>query len=374
MQEKCAILSILLNRIFEGSIIDIKTYMKIKLCFIMYPWERVEPSQDSTLRIIHEAIKRGHEVAITNPSNLTIRDSVTLSLCKKIVPMEKVTHSMPGFYKSVKFETKMQELADFDVIFMRDNPPLDGLVLNFLDSIQDDVFIINAIDGLRKSNNKIYTAAYYDPDKELIPTTHVSKNIEYLLRMIKESDQDKMIMKPLDGYGGSGVIVIEKSAMANIRSLLDFYVNRDRDTSNYVILQEYIEGAEDGDVRVLMLNGEPIGALRRRPVEGDVRSNISTGGAVEKYKLTKNDKILCQKIGEKLVRDGIYYAGLDLINGKLIEVNVMSPGTITDINRLNKVKLQSKIIDYLEAVVVSRNELKEEFRPEILIDHASTGD
>ncbi len=118
-----------------------------------------------------------------------------------------------------------------------------------------------------------------------------------------------------------------------------------------MILQEYVEGAEEGDVRVLMLHGEPIGAIRRRPAKGDARSNISAGGTVEKYKLTKEDKILCKKVGEKLVRDGIYYAGLDLIGGKLIEVNVMSPGTITDINKLNNTKLQRKIVDYLERVV-----------------------
>jgi len=241
---------------------------------------------------------------------------------------------------------------------MRDNPPMDPLVLNFLDSIKDDVFIINAIDGLREANNKIYTAAYYDPDRELIPVTHVSKNIEYLQRIIEESPSDKMIMKPLDGMGGSGVIVIEKSAMHNIKSLLEFYIHRDKNTSNYVILQEYVEGAENGDVRVLMLGGKPIGALRRRPAKGDARSNISAGGSVEKYKLTAKDKMLCKKIGEKLVRDGIYYAGLDIIGGKLIEVNVMSPGTITDINKLNNTKIQSKIIDYLEDVVTGKIILK----------------
>lgn len=343
----------------------------MKICFIMYPWERVNPNQDSTLRIIHESVKRGHEVTITHPTNLTIRDSITLSLCKKITLKSKISSSVPSFYKNVVFETEMRPLSEFDVIFMRDNPPMDGLVLNFLDSIKDDVFIINAIDGLREANNKIYTAAYYDPDHELIPATHVSKNIDYLLRVIDESENDKMIMKPLDGFGGSGVIVIEKSAMANIRSLLDFYINRDKGKSNYVILQDYVEGAEEGDVRILMLNGEPIGALRRKPVKGDVRSNISAGGSVEKYTLTKSDRILCKKIGEKLVRDGIYYAGLDLINGKLIEVNVMSPGTITDINKLNKTKLQEKILKYLEEVVAQRNDPNKEFRPEIIVENAN---
>jgi glutathione synthase len=323
----------------------------MKICFIMCPWNEVNPKQDSTLRIIHELALRNHEVAITTPSDLTIRDSVTLSLCRLIKPDSMVSSSIPSFYKTTIFDTKMTALKDFDVIFMRENPPMDPLVLNFLDSIKDDVFILNAVDGLREANNKIYTAAYYDPNRELIPATHVSKNIDYLLNIIEESENDKMIMKPLDGYGGSGVIVIEKSAMHNIKSLLDFYIHRTEGKSSYVIVQEYVEGAEDGDVRVIMLNGEPIGALRRRPAKGDARSNISAGGTVEKYKLTTADKILCKKVGEKLVRDGIYFAGLDLIGGKLIEVNVLSPGTITDINKLNNTKLQRKIVDYLERVV-----------------------
>lgn len=321
----------------------------------MYPWEKIDPKQDSSLRIIHECVKRGHNVSLTTPSNLTIRDSLTMSFCKTF-EKGKVTNNMISFYDKSRFQTELLSLRDFDVIFMRANPPLDPLVLNFLDSIKDDVFIINNINGLREANNKIYTASYYDPERELIPATHVSKNIDYLMRVIKESDADKMILKPLDGYGGSGVIVIEKSAMQNVKSLLDFYVNRDRGVSNYVILQDYVEGAEKGDVRVLMLNGKPIGALRRVPSASDVRSNISAGGTVEKYKLTKADKILCDKVGEKLVRDGILYAGLDIIGGKLIEVNVLSPGTIKDINKLNGVKLQEKIVDYLEQVVKTRGE------------------
>jgi glutathione synthase len=327
----------------------------MKICFLMYPWESVDPYQDSTLRMIHELAFRGHEVSITHASELTIEDSWTLSLCKTFSKEQKITEDIPLFYKTAQFVEEMKLLRNFDVIFMRDNPPMDPLVLNFLDSIKDSVFVVNAVDGLRLANNKIYTAAYYDPDHELIPATHVSKNIDYLWRIIKESKSDKMIMKPLDGYGGSGVIIIEKAAMHNIRSLLDFYVHRTKGKSSYVILQEYVEGADEGDVRILMLNGEPIGALRRRPAKGDGRSNISAGGTVEKYTLTESDKILCKKVGAKLVRDGIYYAGLDIINGKLIEVNVLSPGTITDINKLNDTKLQSKIADFLESVVEKTN-------------------
>lgn len=207
---------------------------------------------------------------------------------------------------------------------------------------------------MREANNKIYTAAYYDPTKEIIPATFVSKNIDYLLSVIQQSEKDKMIMKPLDGYGGRGVIVVEKSAKDNIKSLLEFYINKSKGESNYVILQEYVEGAENGDVRVLMLNGKPIGALRRIPAKGDIRSNISAGGSVEAYKLTKKDRAMCAVIGKKLVEDGIYFAGLDIISGKLIEINVLSPGTIVDINKLNNVKLQENIIDFLEEVVAER--------------------
>lgn len=329
----------------------------MKICFIMYPWEGIKAKQDSTIRLVHESARRGHDVAITTPQNLTIRDSITLSDCRTIIARQKISKSMTKFHQSVKFENGMRELKGFDVIFMRDNPPLDPFVLNFLDSIKDEAFIVNAVSGLREANNKIYTAAYYDPEKEIIPTTHVSKNIDYLLRIIQQSDKDKMIMKPLDGYGGRGVIVIEKSAKDNIRSLLEFYINKSKGESNYVILQEYVEGAENGDVRVLMLHGKPIGALRRKPAKGDIRSNISAGGSVEQYKLTKKDRVLCDTIGKKLVKDGIYFAGLDIIGGKLIEINVLSPGTIADINKLNNVKLQIEIIDYLEKVV-AENEIK----------------
>ena len=94
----------------------------------MYPWERVNPKQDSTLRIIHECVSRGHEVAITHPQNLTIRDSITLSDCKLISNTQKISQSIPSFYKSVQFDKKRMPMSDFDVIFMRDNPPLDALM------------------------------------------------------------------------------------------------------------------------------------------------------------------------------------------------------------------------------------------------------
>ena len=328
----------------------------MNVCFLMYPWESIKsPENDTSMALIHECAKRGHGVAICTPSNLTIRNSVTSAFCTILNRVEKVPASIKSFYKKTTTREEMLPLAGFDVIFMRAEPPLDPLMLNFLDSVKDDVFIINSVRGMREANNKLYTAAFEDPNNEIIPVTHVSKNKNYLIQMIEESNSDKMILKPLDGFGGSGVILIEKSAMGNINSLLDFYIHKKDGTSDYVILQEYIEGADKGDVRILILNGIPIGAMRRIPGEKDHRSNVSAGGTVAKHKLTPQEKLLCDKIEPKLLKDGLYFVGIDVIGGKLVEVNVMSPGGITYMNKVYKTKIQEKVVDFMQSKVLERN-------------------
>lgn len=326
----------------------------MNVCFLMYPWEEIKPEDDSSLSLVRECAKRGHGVAIITPANLTIRDSVTYAFCKVLVRAEKISSSQKTFHTKAQFRDEMLPLAGFDVIILRSNPPLDTIMLNFLDSVKDDVFIMNDIDGIRRANNKLYTAVFEDENNEFIPKTHVTKNKDYLLKMIKESDKDKMILKPLNGFGGSGVILIEKNAMNSISSLLDFYITNKDGTSNYVILQDYIEGADQGDVRILMLNGKPIGAMRRVPGEDDHRSNISAGGTIAKHVMTLKEKELCRKIGPKLVKDGLYFVGIDVINGMLVEVNVMSPGGITYMNRVYKVKVHEKVINFVEDMVLSR--------------------
>ena len=328
----------------------------MNICFLMYPWEDIKsPENDTSLAIIHECAKRGHGVAICTPANLTIRNSVTNAFCTIINRMDKIPVSLKSFYNKASTREEMLPLAGFDAIFMRAEPPLDPLMLNFLDSVKDDVVVINSVQGMRVANNKLYTAVFEDPNNEIIPVTHVSKNKEYLIKMIEESNSDKMILKPLNGFGGSGVILIEKSAMGNINSLLDFYINKGDGNSDYVILQEYIEGADKGDVRILLLNGLPIGAMRRVPGEKDHRSNVSAGGSVQKHKLTKQEKKLCEKIGPKLVKDGLFFVGIDVIGGKLVEVNVMSPGGITYINKVYKLKLQEKVVDFLVSKILEKN-------------------
>ncbi|QAB15713.1 glutathione synthase [Hydrogenovibrio thermophilus] len=326
--------------------------------FIFEDWDTITPAKNSTIRIIKECLERGHKVSILYPSNLTVRNNVTHGYVKRILPMEKIPDNILQFYKKVKFEQKMMPLHGLDAIMVRRDPPIDSMVYNFLDSVKNEVVIINDIDGIRKANNKLYTTTFNDPNNSFLPITHVSKNKEYIRQMIDEMPGDKVILKPLNASGGHGVIVLEKNAQTSINSILDFYIHTQ--DKSYVIVQEYIEGAEEGDVRVLMLNGKFIGAYNRKPPEGDVRANIQVGGTAHKYKMTESQMAICRKIGPKLAADGLYFVGVDMIGDKILEVNVLNPGGITNINALNKLKLHKNVVDFIEEKVHEKEEKRAE--------------
>jgi len=156
----------------------------MKICFIMYPWERISPETDTTLRLIHECVSRGYLVAVTTPNKLTIRDSITSAFCS-VVPKNKPSKNISVFYKKTQFKKHMLPLAGFDVIFMRANPPLDTLALNFLDSVRNDTFIINNIDGLRIANNKLYTASFQDDASEFFIIPHFGNDVVAMSQRVK---------------------------------------------------------------------------------------------------------------------------------------------------------------------------------------------
>jgi len=326
--------------------------------FVIANWSKMNVTKNSSLVIIQECIKRGHTVSILYTNNLTVRNNIVHGIIETIEPMDKIPESIISFHKKVTFEKKLRALHVFDCMMIRKDPPINPLVLNFLDAIKDEVVIINDVDGIRKANNKLYTTTFHDPNNTYLPITHVSGSKKFINQTIEESDQEKMILKPLDGSGGRGVIVLEKNARSNINSLLDFYIDETGD--KYVILQEYITGAEEGDVRVLMLNGKFIGAYNRKPAEGEVRANIQTGGSAHRYVMTESQKKICKKIGTKLVADGLYFVGLDMIGDKILEVNVLNPGGITNINKLEKLKLQKEVVDFLEEKVDAKAEKRVE--------------
>lgn len=322
--------------------------------FMIANWETIEPLKSSTLLIIKECLIRKHKVSIFYTNNLTVRNNIVHGFIETIDEMEKVPDNVTTFYKKVTFEKKLTALHAFDCLMIRKDPPINPIVFNFLDAIKNEVVVINDVDGIRKANNKLYTTTFHDPHNSYLPVTHVSGSKGFIRKIIDESDEEKFILKPLDGSGGRGVIVLEKNAQTNINSLLDFYIDESGD--NYVILQEYIEGAEEGDVRVMMLNGKFIGAYNRKPATGEIRANIQAGGTAHKYILTESQKRVCKKVGSKLVADGLFFVGLDMIGDKILEVNVLNPGGISNINKLDKLKLQKQVVDFFEEKVDEKSE------------------
>ena len=331
--------------------------------FVMYEWESVKPKLDSTLRLIQESVSRGHKVSLIYPYEMAIRRTCVWANCRIVESSKPNAQDNYDFYKSCTLSEEFIPMNNHDVVFFRDNPPLDTHVLNFMDTLENDTFFINSISGLRKANNKIYPAtlaALYDnddPKKRLIPLTTVSRNKKYLKQVIEAYELDKFILKPMDGFGGSGVILLDKSSKTskyNVNSLLDFYINQGG-KNNYIILQEYIETELKGDVRVIMLNGEAIGTMRRVPGDDDHRSNVHAGGHCVEHELDETELKLCEIIGPKLVEDGLFLVGLDLMGGKLIEVNVCSPGGFVEINETREVKIQKRVLDFVEKTIEKKN-------------------
>ncbi|MBN2646937.1 MAG: glutathione synthase [Thiotrichales bacterium] len=323
--------------------------------FMIAEWSELTPSKNSTILVIRECLRRGHKVSILYTDNLRVLNNVAYGNLHRILPMEKIPENITQFHKKVEFKTINSPLHSMDALLIRKDPPIDPIIFNFLDSIKNECVIINSVDGVRKANNKLFTTTFSDPKNNYLPITHVSKDKNVIRQLINEMPGDKVILKPLVGSGGHGVIVLEKNAQSNINSILDYYLTG-KGGSNYVIIQEYIEGAEQGDVRVLMLNGKFLGAYNRRPPEGDIRANIQVGGTAHKYTMTESQLKVCRKIGPRLAADGLDFVGVDMIGDKILEVNVLNPGGISNINKLDKVKLQIDVVNFIEEKVQEKLE------------------
>jgi glutathione synthase len=234
-------------------------------------------------------------------------------------------------------------LSWFDVIFMRKDPPFD---MNFffathLLSLVDErkCLVVNHPLGLREANEKLYALNFLG----LVPETLVSSDTAKLKKFMEEQDGE-MIIKPLDGCGGSGVFYLHRKDR-NINAMLEAAtVNGQK----MIMAQRYIPEVRKGDKRIMALDGEPLGALLRIPREDENRSNLHVGGKAVKTALTARDREICRVMAPSLKRLGLYFVGLDVIGGYLTEVNVTSPTGVQEINALNHVALEAQIIDSVE--------------------------
>lgn len=321
----------------------------MKIAFLMDRLESIEPINETTSHLMYECNQRGHTVYFLEPHDIYIRKNEVVARMRDISvppdqPLDQYWHAL--ITRLNKDELVFETITDLDVLFLRKNPPLSYQAMEFLAPVNDKVFMINSTHGQIIGNSKLYTLNFPD----IIPETHVSRYPGRLKKIIEEFG-GAMIIKPLQRFGGEGVIKVSTKDRENLVSLIDYYTRAslpypDREP---IMVQEYLEDARvNGDTRVLILNGEIIGAMRRIPSDGDFRANVHAGATVIKHEITERERKICSIIGPRLVRDGLYFVGIDMIGDKLVEINCVSPGGIPRINRLNDVRLEKKVIDFVE--------------------------
>lgn len=331
----------------------------MKIAFLRDSLEHIEPETETTLLLMYECYRRGHQIFFLEPHDLYVRES-------KVVGRMHEIASGPGLDLLAYWQTAIncvendklifEDICELDVLFLRKNPPLLYEVMELLASVEDQVFIVNSLRGQVLGNSKLYTLNFPD----IIPESHVSRDPVRLRKVIDEFG-GTMVMKPLRSFGGQGVIKVSAEDPENLNSLINFYlrVNEPYSRREPIMVQEYLEAVRtDGDVRIMLLNGKFIGSLRRMPHGADFRANIRNGAAAMAHEITPEEERICSLIGDRLIRDGLYFVGIDVIGGKLVEINCVSPGGLPRINTLNGIRLEISVIDFIEDQVFARNRSK----------------
>jgi glutathione synthase len=208
-----------------------------------------------------------------------------------------------------------------------------------LDRVKDDTLVVNDLHGLRQANEKLY--ACYFP--ELMPRTLVTSDKPRIKRFVADVG-GRAVIKPLGGAGGEGVMTLTEGDL-NLNAIIEATTLGGR---RVAMAQEFLPAVHEGDKRILLLGGEPLGAILRVPQRGDVRSNIHVGGSVVKAEVSAHERALIATIAQRLEEDGLYFVGLDVIGGKLTEINVTSPTGIQQMSRLDGVNHAERVIAWIE--------------------------
>lgn len=312
--------------------------MNLKMAFVMDPIGSINIEKDTTFVLMLEAEARGHEVWYLELKDLFVRHGKPFGNAARVsLRREKGNHYTLG-------ETETVELGGFDAVWMRKDPPfnMDYIYSTYILSLIEGgrTKVLNDPKGIRESNEKLYTL--YFP--EWIPESIVSKDIPQLNRFLSDVGGE-MVVKPLDGHGGEGVFFVkegDRNANVILESITDF-------GRRYVLAQKFIERVSEGDKRIILLNGEPLGAVLRVPKPGgEFRCNFHSGGSPAKSALTDREREICKTLGPRLREDGLYFVGIDVIGGYVTEINTTSPTGVQEINRLDGVKLEKDVIDFAE--------------------------
>lgn len=323
----------------------------MKFAFIIDPLARLDPGHDTSVAIMEAAQSLGHEVWVTEVHQLHVVTGKAWAWLSRVnlTPVELKGDrwfAIPQWYEIGS--PVLTCLEEMDAVWMRKDPPVNILylyatyILDLIDS--QKTLVINSPKGLREANEKMYTLQF----SEVMPETIVSLDKNLIREFVQK--QGSAVLKPLGGKAGEGILFLEASDR-NFNSLIEISTQQGREP---VMVQQFIPEAKDGDKRIIVWNGNPIGAVNRVPTGKEFRGNMAVGGRVEKTEITPREWEICRTVGEKLRSDGLFFVGLDVIGGYLTEVNVTSPTGIREIDRLNQTSLGVIMIEWLEKYVSDR--------------------
>lgn len=309
--------------------------MGLKVALQMDPVEHVSIAADSTFRIGLEAQARGHSLFQYTPDRLVFDDGRLLAHGRDVtLRREQGNHVAFG-------DWRMADLSDFDVVWLRQDPPFDMAYVtstHLLDRIHPRTLVVNDPFWVRNSPEKLMVLDFPD----LTPPTMIARDIQ-AVRAFRARHGD-IILKPLYGNGGAGVFHLQ-TGDANLSALLELFGGINREP---VIVQKYLPAVVRGDKRVILVDGEPVGAINRVPADGEARSNMHVGGRPERVALTEREREICRRIGPVLRDKGLIFVGIDVIDGWLTEINVTSPTGIQELERFDGVNAAALIWQAIE--------------------------
>ncbi len=309
----------------------------MRLVFVMDPVSTVIVDEDTSFALMLEAQARGHHVDHCLPQDVGLRGKKVLARVRKATmrrdPVQPIRLAEPEDI----------DLVDADAVFIRKDPPFTDEYLWLtlvLDHLDGSTLVVNSPRGLREANEKLY--AHHFP--EIVPPTIMTSHRDEILRFLSDVG-GKAVIKPIDGHGGVGVFLLANGD-SNLNGLIEAVTHNG--ARNAIVQALIPEIYEEGDKRILLLDGEFLGVVARMPSAGDLRSNIHVGGSAVPAQLTGADEAIIETMRDRLLADRLFFVGLDVIGGKLIEVNVTSPTLIQQMSRLMSKNLATPVIERLE--------------------------
>ncbi len=306
----------------------------MRIAFIMDPLAGIKSHKDTSWFLMLAASQRGHEVFHLDPSDLSLDDAQLLG---RVTPLQISTD--PPY---IAGDPETVAMASMDVVFLRTDPPFDRryfyttLLLDFLPTTTR---VINRPEGVRNWNEKLAALHY----AKLGPKTLISRDHEQILQFVR--DTGRTTIKPVDGFGGHDIFFLEPG-QADALEHLDYLTHGQR---RWIVAQAYVPQAKLGDKRILLLDGEPMGGILRVAAQGHEINNLDAGGHAEAMDMTARDLEICAALKAGLKQQGIFFAGIDILGDRLIEINVTSPTGLQELSRFLDQPLHQRIIEALES-------------------------